>query len=307
MIKRANTVKTSKSAGSRSLKTESSRIRDENRKKNKMVVQAGLPADYTGLVESIRDRVRKAQVKANLSVNRELVILYWEIGSLIVERQKKAGWGTGVIPSLARDLKSQLPGLKGFSERNLNRMTRFYDEYGQQFSILPQPVAKLQEEENSPKYVDLLEQGVILPQAVAKLQSGESGELQNLVFSLPWGHNILLIEKVKELDKRLWYMKKTIEHGWSRNVLALQIETDAYMRKAQAVTNFHLTLPDPLSDLAQQTLKDPYIFDFLTLDTKFRERELEMGLREQLEKFLLELGAGFAYVGKQVVLKVSQE
>ena len=271
-----------------------------------------LPADYATLVDDIKTRIRRAQVRANLSVNRELIILYWEIGGLITRLQDRAGWGAGVIPQLARDLKNELPELKGFSVTNLKRMTLFYREYSSLFLISPQLVGQIEASGKGPPLMSQLrptepESSGKMPQAVAQLQTGEFKEVQQLVLGIPWGHNILLIEKVKEHDKRFWYMKKTIENGWSRSVLGLQIESDAYSRTAQAVTNFELTLPEPQSDLAKQTLKDPYIFDFLTLDTTFRERELETGLTRHIEKFLLELGAGFAFVGRQVPFEVGEE
>lgn len=261
-------------------------------------MKSDLPSDYPHLLADIRERIRKAQVKANLAVNREMIVLYWEIGCLIIERQKKEGWGAGVIPQLARDLKNELPEVKGFSERNIGNMIRFAREYGPP-QILQQPVAKL-----FPPEKKIHE---MMPQAGAQLAEAEQANLQQLVAQLPWGHNILLIQKVKNLKERLWYILQTIEHGWSRNILGLQIKSNAYERIAKAVTNFERTLPAVQSDLAKQTLKDPYIFDFLTLDTEFRERELEAGLLRHLEKFLLELGAGFAFVGRQFHLDIGED
>ena len=124
------------------------------------------------------------------------------------------------------------------------------------------------------------------------------------VAKLPWGHNITLLEKLQNKDQRIWYAQKTIENGWSRSVLSMWIESDLYKRQGKAITNFKATLPKPNSDLAEQTLKDPYNFDFLTIDKEAREREVELGLLEHIQKFLLELGQGFAFIGRQYALKV---
>ncbi len=215
---------------------------------------------------------------------------------MIEERQQRDGWGTAVIPRLSQDIRNDLPEVKGFSERNIGRMIAFYREYQDLgISILPQAVAKLESDEK-------------VPQTVAKLASDATLEiLQQLVAQIPWGHNILLMQKVKDHSTRLWYMRQTLENGWSRSVLQLMIDSNAHQRQGQAITNFETRLPSPQSDLAQQTLKDPYIFDFLTLDQPFRERELETGLLEHLEKFLLELGQGFAFIGRQYHLDIGEQ
>ena len=241
---------------------------------------------YAPFLAAVKDRIRAAQVKATLAANAELIHLYWDIGRAIAAIQEKQGWGAGVIPRLARDITNALPEVKGFSERNIGRMIAFAHEYGAR-PILPQPVAKSPPSE-------------ILPQAVAKLTSLEMtqtpsarlavtedlAKLQQLVAQLPWGHNVILIEKVKNLRARLWYVQQTITHGWSRNILALQIKSAAYEQRGKAIHNFHATLPPPQSDLAAQVLKDPYIFDFLTLAEPFRERELELALLAHVEKML---------------------
>lgn len=168
--------------------------------------------------------------------------------------------------------------MKGFSERNLSRMLTFFREYtpAPDSTILPQPVAKLK---------------------------GQNMEL-NIALQLPWGHNLVLIEKIKDLTVRLWYAHNTIQHGWSRDVLSLMIESKLHLRQGSKTNNFVEQLPDPQSDLARQALKDPYIFDFLTLTQPFTERELETELIRHIEKFLLELGKGFAFVGRQYHLEV---
>lgn len=148
----------------------------------------------------------------------------------------------------------------------------------------------------------------ILPQPVAKLApAGEPERIAEGVLALPWGHNFVLIERVKDLRARQWYMQQTLDQGWSRNVLELMIKSQAHERQGEPTTNFAARLPEPQSDLAQQALKDPYVFDFLTLDKPFRERELEAGLIAHLERFMLELGVGFAFVGRQHHLSVGKD
>jgi predicted nuclease of restriction endonuclease-like (RecB) superfamily len=251
---------------------------------------------YAELLRSLKERIRAAQIRASLSVNREMLAVYWDIGRIIEQRQKSEGWGSAVIPRLSRDICNELPEVKGFSERNLKRMIRFYREYPHLLRKAPQAAVQLQDEK--------------VPQPVAQIQANEkeaASEFREAVFGLPWGHNILLMEKVKDISIRFLYMRHTISNGWSRNVLCLMIESNAHKRQGKAVTNFDKLLPSPQSDLALQTLKDPYIFDFLTLDNPFREKELETGLIMHLEKFLLELGSGFAFVGRQHHLDIGEE
>lgn len=242
---------------------------------------------YADLLGDIKSRIRQAQNRAALAVNAELVRLYWDVGRLILVRQKTEGWGAGVIPRLSRDLHNELPELKGFSERNIGYMIRFAREYGTQ-AILQQPVAKTRSKKK-------------LPQPVAKIASTE------LLWNVPWGHHALLMEKIKDQPTRRWYMEQTLAHGWGRDTLAAMIKSRAHARQGAAVTNFANRLPAPQSELAGQLLKDPYLFDFLTLEEPFHERELETGLVRHLEKFLLELGQGFAFVGRQYPMSVGQD
>jgi len=249
---------------------------------------------YLDFLIQVKNRIQTAQMRAVISVNAELIYLYWDIGRMIDKRQKAEGWGGRIIPKLSKDIKNELPEIKGFSERNIKLMTQFYKEYPD-FLIGQQPVAQLKEKDK-------------LPSASVSLNRGNIAQkMQQLVAQLPWGHNVLLMSKVKDKAVRLWYMQKTIENGWSRNVLALMIKSQAHQREGRAVTNFDLSLPSPQSDLARQTLKDPYIFDFLTLEEPFRERELETGLVQHLEKFLLELGQGFSFVGRQYHISVGTD
>jgi predicted nuclease of restriction endonuclease-like (RecB) superfamily len=255
----------------------------------------------------VKDRIRAAQVRATLSANAELIYLYWDIGRAIAAMQEKEGWGAGVIPRLARDIANDMPEVKGFSERNLKYMIRFAREYGPR-PIVQQPVAQLPEPAKRPVVLAQLPSLEISPQAAAKLVVPDDlTKVQQLVAQIPWGQNVILLDKVKDPSARLWYVQQTITHGWSRNVLALQIKSGAHARAGKAVHNFHATLPPPQSDLAAQVLKDPYIFDFLTLAEPFRERELELALLDQVQKFLLELGQGFAFVGRQYHLEVADD
>ncbi len=256
--------------------------------------------EYIDLLAGIKTRIRHSQVRAAFSANAEMIALYWDIGRILDKRQQEYGWGTAVIPRLAKDLKNELPEIKGFSERNIGRMIAFYREY----PILPQPVAQL-EDGQSDRF---------LPQPVAKMKKREKAAvpsdpsiLQQAVAKIPWGHNILLMEKIKDMDIRYWYIRQTIEHGWSRNVLLNMIKSGLHERKAKGTSNFKTTLSATQSDLANEMLKDPYVFDFLTLDAGYRERELETELIRHMEKFLIELGRGFAFVGRQYRLEISRK
>ncbi len=221
--------------------------------------------DYGQWLNHIKGQIQQVQQRAALAVNAELVRLYWHIGQSILLQQAEQGWGAKVIEQLAADLKTAFPTMKGFSRANLMGMRAFAEAW--------------------PSF----EQDTIV---------------QQLVGQLPWGHNLMLLSKLKTAEQRLIYAQYTQKYGWSRNVLVHQIETRLIEREGSAITNFASTLPNPLSDLAQQTLKDPYIFDFLSLGKEHNERELENALIEHITRFLLELGAGFAYMGKQVHIEV---
>jgi predicted nuclease of restriction endonuclease-like (RecB) superfamily len=278
--------------------------------------------NYISLFSEIKVRIREAQVKATLAANAQMIAMYWDIGKMISERQNTEGWSSGIIPKLSIDLKNELPELKGFSERNLGRMLQFANEY----SILPQPVAKLQQLEKEKDTIlqqpvaklesSKNQKNIIVQQPVAQLQNKEISilpqrvaklENQQLLLSIPWGHNLLLIEKIKDIETRFWYMQQTVENGWSREVLGAMIKSNSFERKGSTVNNFDSRLSNLQSELVKQTLKDPYIFDFLTLAEPFAERELETELIKHIEKFLLELGTGFAFVGRQYHVAVGDQ
>lgn len=259
----------------------------------------GLPEHFPQLLKEVKDRIQQAQTRALLAVNSELVRLYWDIGRLIDARQQREGWGAAVIPRRASELRNELPEVKGFSERNIKSMLAFYREYPRPCEFVQQPAAQLPAEASLPQSVEDSRAYPKVPQIAAQLSA-------SILWSLPWYHHVVLMGKVKDLDARLWYMRQTLANGWSRNVLLSMIQSQAYRRQGQALSNFERLLPSPQSDLAQQLLKDPYVFDFLTLGEPLRERELETNLLKHLERFLLELGQGFAFVGRQVHLEVGE-
>jgi predicted nuclease of restriction endonuclease-like (RecB) superfamily len=224
-----------------------------------------IPSDYPTFLTDLKVRIRQAQLKASLSVNRELVLLYWNIGRDIITNQEKLGWGSKVIDQLSHDIRKEFPHMKGFSVRNL--------KYMQAFAIA---------------YPDI-------------------EFVQQLAAQLPWFHLCLLITRIKNRDERLFYLHKAIEHGWSRSILTHQIDLNLYNRQGKAITNFSHTLPSPSSDLARETLKDPYIFDFLALSEEAQERDLEDALISHIQQFLLELGIGFAFLGRQYPLSVGNQ
>lgn len=232
-------------------------------------------------------KFRQTQLKAAVTVNLDLLCFYWELGAEIVERQKSAAWGSGFLKRLSTDLIAEFPEIKGFSLRNLKYIRQWVIFYTQEKAIVGSDFTCV----------------AIGQQPVAQLTS-ES--LLEKITAIPWGHNLLIVSKCQSLNEAFFYVNQTIQHGWSRAVLTHQIESGLYQREGKAITNFSQTLPAPQSDLAQQIIKDPYNFDFLTLTDDFNERELEQGLIEHITKFLLELGVGFAYLGKQVPLQVGE-
>lgn len=205
---------------------------------------------------------------------------YWELGADIVEKQVTAKWGDGFLSKLSYDFMTEFPDMKGFSKRNLELIRQWYLFYAQKKPIAKQAVSQFET--------------TIGQQAVSQLKK------------IPWGHNIAIISKCKNIDEALSYVQNTMIYNWSRSVLVHQIESGLYEREGKSITNFKLTLPEPQSDLAVQTLKDPYIFDFLTMTKDYNELDLEKELINHITHFLLELGAGFAYIGRQLPLKVGE-
>ncbi len=223
--------------------------------------------EYISTLDSLKKHIRECQSKAAISVNRELIKLYWDIGMTISEKQQKSGWGSNVIENLAKDLQNAFPGINGFSRSNIFHMRSFYNAYEK----VQQAARQLDE----------------LP-----------------IFNIPWWHNVILLTKLKDTTQRLWYAQKTAEQGWTRSALEDWIESDLYSREGKAITNFSAKLPESQAKVAQEILRDPYNFDFLSLRAGFHERELEEGLVEQIQKTLIEFGHGFAFVGRQYPLEV---
>ncbi len=221
--------------------------------------------EYVELLSSLKDRIRTAQVRASLSVNAEMVLLYWGIGKDILERQDRAGWGARVVEQLGQDLRAEFPAMKGLSPRNLKYMRAFAEAW---------PDGQI---------------------------------VQQLVAQIPWGHNVRLLDRLPDSKLRTWYAEKTIQNGWSRNFLEIQIESKLHERQGSATTNFASTLPAPQSDLARELIKDPYKFDFLGIGEEAEERAIEDALVRHIQKFLIELGVGFAFVGRQYRLEVAGE
>ena len=269
-------------------------------------ISAALPAGYPALLASLKLRVRAAQLRAAVSVNRELVTLYWDLGRIIVSLQTTRGYGKQVVERLARDLQKSFPGMAGLSALNLWRMRSFFLAWSEIQPARP-PAEKIFPAEILSQAVTELPDTQIQKTSVQKLSQPVTESFSappEPVASLPWGHNVVLLHKLDATANRLWYARKAVEHGWSRAVLTQHIATHLHRREGKAITNFRSTLPPIFSDLAEQTLKDPYNFDFLTLRADAQERDLEDGLLDHVWKFLLELGVGFAFVGRQVHLKV---
>ncbi len=222
--------------------------------------------EYKKWINELKIKFRSSQIKASISVNKELLKFYWTLGKDIVEIQKKHEWGSGFLKKLSEDLKREFSEIGGFSKRNLEIIRQWY-KFWSKNEITQQLVSQLMQ--------------------------------------IPWGQNILIITKCKTVKEAIYYVNNVFENGWSRNVLLHHIKTDLYEREGKAVTNFKKNLPDIYSDLANETLKDPYIFNFLNIRKKHSEKELEKALIDNITKFLLELGKGFAFIGNQYHLELS--
>jgi predicted nuclease of restriction endonuclease-like (RecB) superfamily len=227
--------------------------------------RALLPGDYAEILREIKQRIQQERLQVVLAANSAMVLLYWDIGRRILDRQERAGWGAKVIDRLASDLREAYPEMKGLSPRNLKYMRAFAAAWPDRAIV------------------------------------------QQLAAQIPWFHNCVLLDRVADPGQREWYIRRTMDFGWSRNILALQIESRAHERQGKALTNFQGTLPPADSDLAAQVFKDPYLFDFLGTADPRREREVEQALVDHIQHFLLELGTGFAFVGRQVPLEVGDQ
>lgn len=228
---------------------------------------------YISWILDLKQKIQQSQIKAAIQVNSALIEMYWDLGKEISERNFENSYGSGFFSQLSKDLRTEFPEIKGFSESNLKYCKRFYLFYNQ-------------DAENRQQLVD---------------------ELSGQIFLIPWGHHVTLITKCKNPKEAHFYIKKTIENGWSRAILLNMISGKLIDTQGKAITNFSKTLPNYESDLIRETLKDPYVFDFINVTESYKERELENALVENISKFLIELGSGFAFVGKQVEISVGDQ
>lgn len=251
--------------------------------------------DYIRLLSQVKQRVRLAQQRAVYAANDEMLRMYWDIGHLLSEAQKQIGWGNGALKRLSADMHNDYPVIKGFSVRNCQCMIQFYNEYNQELTLpkddLPNtqsPIAQLEETKTQSSIAQLPKYNFTLP-----------------VLHLSWGHNIVLIQRVKDIKARYWYMVQSITNHWTQDYLIDAIKQDYYKRHGALANNFDVALPQPEAEEVKSMLKDPYLFDMLTFKDKFDERDIELGLVKEVEKFLLEMGTGFAFMGRQYHLEVS--
>lgn len=234
-----------------------------------------LSKTYTAILQDLKEKIRQARLRATIAVNNELLKVYWEIGDTISKQEQTEGWGTKTVERLAKDLRVEFQDMKGLSPRNLRYMRDFALAYPQ-FTILQQSIAKSETDENQPS--------IILQRSIAKL---------------PWGHNCTLLDKLKLSEERAFYAQKAVQNGWTRDMLVNQIESGLFKRQGAITNNFGLTLPSYESELALQLFKDPYHLDFVMLGEEAKERDLEDALMNHITKLLLELGDGFAFMGRQ--------
>lgn len=211
--------------------------------------------EYKQWLTDLKFRIRNSQIKAALKVNTELINLYWELGKEIVSKQEQSQWGDGLIKQLSSDLQQEFPNMKGFSISNIKYIKQWYLFYYKGITIGQQLVGQLENTFN----------------------------IQELVSQIPWGHNLRIIAQCKSTEEAMFYIHKTIEYGWSRSILDQHIKQQDYQRTRHSVSNFSRLLPTVQSDLAQELLKDPYNFDFLTLTDSYKERELENAVNDLLK------------------------
>ena len=246
--------------------------------------------EYSNWIVSLKSTIKQRQIKAAIAVNSNLILMYWDLGKQIVEKQENAKWGSGFIDQLSADLKSEFPNMGGFSRSNLFAIKKFYLFY---------------------RNNDAINQSEFVHQVAGQLENEiihQVGGLFNAnllrCLEIPWRHNICIIEKVKTPKEAFFYINQTIKNNWSRSVLEYQIETNLFSRQGNTINNFKDTLPEIQGDLARELLKDPYNFEFLTLSSEAKEKDLELKLVQHITQFLMELGKGFAYLGRQFSLKV---
>ena len=245
-------------------------------------------SEYTQLLDKIKHRVQLAQKRAIYSASAEMLRMYWDIGEMLFHKQKEAGWGTKFLERISTDLKNEFPTIKGFSVRNCQFMIQFYKEYNQELTFTKPTVSQTDVSITKPSVSQLQTQKYQLP-----------------ITSISWAHNVVIMQRVKDIDARYWYMIQSIKNAWSRDFLVEAIKLDYYSKKGAMSNNFDNTLPSIQSKQVKEMLKDPYIFDMLTFTDEYNERDVELGLIKHIEKFLLELGNGFAFMGRQYHISVS--
>jgi len=253
---------------------------------------------YKQLLGSIRQQVRSAQAKAALSVNSSLIQLYWNMGKMIAENQSLFEGRNNYVEQLAKDLRAEFPEMKGFSKRNIFYFRKFYLFYA---GSSVQQLAALKAENT--EVIPVQQTAALSVETSVQQAVGLSWD----ILGVPWGHHMLVMDKTKTVEEALFYLQQTTENNWSRAILTMQIEQNLYKRQGKAITNFHLTLPEKQALMAGQILKDPYNFSFLTMEPQAQELDIERQLTEHITKFLLELGKGFAFIGRQYPLQVEEK
>ncbi|GGP03162.1 hypothetical protein GCM10010992_10460 [Cloacibacterium rupense] len=269
--------------------------------------------EYKTWIFELKQKIQQSQIKAAIKVNSALIEMYWELGKKISERNFENTYGSGFFRQLSNDLKKEFPEIKGFSETNLKFFKRFYLFYRNEFTNRYQVGDDFQNTDNqSIKEIKQIDnENTSLQQLVRISENINRQQLVNETFEklflIPWGHHIQILTKCKTTKEALFYINKTIENGWSRAVLLNMISGNLFQSQGKAVTNFSKTLPDYQSDLVKETLKDPYNFDFITITENYKEKELEKALIDNIQQFLIELGSGFAFVGKQFEITVAEK
>lgn len=255
-------------------------------------------SSYSQLLTTIKQKVRSAQIKAALAVNHSLIQLYWDMGKMIVENQALFDGRNNYVEQLANDLRAEFPEMVGFSKRNIFYCRKFYLFYS---GVSVQQAVALKKKLSKKTSV----QQIVAPEYSTSNDHGD-GFYPELL-SIPWGHHVVVLDKVKSVDEALFYLHHTLENNWSRSMLLLQLEQVLHKRQGQAISNFHETLPEKQALMARYILKDPYNFGFLTLEPDIQELELERQLTAHITKFLLELGKGFAFIGRQHPIHVGDK
>ena len=278
-----------------------------------------LPANYRKWISALKESIQQSQTSTLLRVNADMLILYWYIGKQLEEKIEKEGWGAKIIDRISVDLVKSFPQIRGFSSRNLLYMKQLSAMWPDMLIlkkvITQQPAAQLKLKANSlitqqaAAQLKKKDKSLITQQAAAQIGNNVYSILNPELISIPWGHHMYLLDKGLSNEEALWYINKVIENNWSRAVLQYQLDTDLYSRqhKIKKATNFHLTLSKAQSELANQMIKDPYVFGFVAMGEKKKEYDLEQQLIYHIREFLIELGAGFAFVGRQVPIKAGRK